>query len=209
MIRHDEGYGDSPEPLQLIGAIYAGGLVQVGRHPFQRGQQHQDHEGTPLPDVDGHQRNHRPGGTGQPGNALKAHIAEDVIDGADVLLEQHAANDKGYDDRADHQRHQEPGAKQFLAARNVVQRQRDRQADDQLCGHYPKHEDDGIAHSAPEGAVAQQLLEIGQTDKFGVEITDAVEVQICKGGVEGPQHGDRQQDEDDGRQLAAGRSHFQ
>ncbi len=113
--RRDAGPGDVAEDAPARGAVELGRLHLLARLPFDGREQHDEHEGRPLPGVrQEHDPARRPR-TLRPGEGAQTEGAGDRRQRADRHVGQHAEG-VGHADRRDHQRQEEAQPEEVAAA---------------------------------------------------------------------------------------------
>ena len=137
-------------------------LSWSSRHADQAGQQDQEHQRRPLPDIgdhDGKQRQRRIGEPGD-GDGVAGQRRQDVVHRSARLEqhEEHVAGDGGHH----HHRHQQDGIEDALARKFVGEQGGERQAEQEFGRHADRHDDRRAPKRAPEARIRRQVGVVGE-----------------------------------------------
>ena len=130
------------EQRQAAGTVDARGLQELVRHALQGGEEDQEAERRPLPDVDQGHGEKRPVRVREPGDSGPAQRPAGLVEDGE---EDVAGGQRRGEDRQDHDRTEHAAAHDLL-----VEEQGQEEAERQLQGHREEHEDeadlDRLAH---------------------------------------------------------------
>jgi hypothetical protein len=148
---------DLPRPC----AVDPRGLERLGRHHLERGEQHEQREGEPLPDIRRDDRGQREARIGQPGRLGQPHEAQSPVQHADVRSEENLPDDGHYDGRQ-HHRDDEEGADGLENARAPVQKESRAQAEQELPQDREYGQPELHAQRVAKPAITGKLGEVGE-----------------------------------------------
>ena len=132
-------------------------LQLILRHRDDAGEQDQEHQWCPLPDIGNHDRDHRADRVPQPDDVeIEAgNPADDLIDRA-VALEKHEEHVTGHGGH-DHHRHQQDDVEYAFAMETIDKQNCETEAEKELDRDHDGHDQEGSPDRSPEAAILENL----------------------------------------------------
>ncbi len=196
--RREQRQRDVAQPLPGRCAVELGGLAEVARNRLQPGEVEQHVVAGILPHRQHDQRGERDVRVAEPVEAAHPKHREVVIEQADPGQEDEREECRGGDQR-DQRRQEDERANDRLEPRAVVEREGERQGDDEARQDRPQRVDEIVQKGIAEGAVLEDAQIVAETDEAGIVLAVGGAEQRRPGDLGDRQKGEKNQ-EDKGRQ---------